>query len=268
MKTTVLKKVKQFTLLLVLLIGTQACVVTSIHPLYSDDVKAHLEGLAGTWGGGDDQIIITPVHDLQFKVKGLDGTCLFSTKDNPEIKIVDKNGTEKTMLLKDYKGATPYKDWSYHITIISKEKNPFDKTHTIDTSLLDGKIKTEQPKDTTKFIGKLLKLEDQYYLDVVLDDDFLEKKIPNISMQAALLRVHLFCKVNLTDDKLNLVFLEEDNLNRFIKKSNVKLNFIKTKGRFILTSETKELQKFVAKYGDKMLFDKQNNEDDGFIRLK
>ncbi len=248
MKTTVIKKLKQLALLAVLLISTQACMVTSIHPLYSEDVKAHLEGLAGTWGGSDNQIIITPVHDLQLQINGKN-VGLFSSKTIPTVTVKDKKGNEKTVKTKDCKLITSYKDSFYRITYIStkEEKETTKNLRQVDTVINNTRIigametKKFHLKDTAQFTGKLLKLKDQYYMDVVLDDDFLEKKIPNISMQAALLSVHLFCKVILTKDKLNLVFLEEDNLNRFIKKSNVKLNFIKSKGRFILTSETSRI---------------------------
>ncbi len=240
MKTSALKTVKQLTLLALLLIGAQSCMVTSIHPIYSDDVKAHLQGLEGTWTG----------NDIEMRVENL---------SEKEIDTPNPLGH------------------AFRITYMSSTDTPFKTTHDIDTTLnikSIGKIsvkmndapiqKTHAHKDTTIFIARLLKLGNQYYADLILEDNFVDEEIKNVNMRLGLMSVHLFCKLKLTGDNLRLDFLEEEAFEKFVETSHIKLNFIKRNGRYILSSDTKSLQRFLMKYTDEPFL----NNSDNALQLK
>ncbi len=240
MKTTALKTVKQLAFLALLLIGAQSCMVTSIHPIYSDDVKAHLQGLEGTWTG----------DDIEMRVENL---------SKKEIDTPNPLGH------------------AFRITYISSTDTPFKTTHDIDTTLNIKSIgeisvkmndapiqKTHAHKDTTVFIARLLRLENQYYADLILEDSFVNEEIKNVNIRLGLMSVHLFCKLKLTGDHLLLNFLEEEAFEKFVETSHIKLNFIKRNGRYILASDTKSLQRFLIKYtGEPFL-----NNSDNALQLK
>ncbi len=272
MKTTILKRIKLLGLMVFLVITTQSCFVASVYPIYSDDVKASLEGLEGDWIGKNSEIKIVPKYDLEFKFKGFDASFVFDSKDNPTIKVVDKDGKEKIMPLKDYKGIKSNKGSVYHITFIEYDDKLKKKSSVTKKTSSKGKVNiTTQIKkiyhsiDSIEFIGKLFKLDNQYYMDLILDKEYLERKITNIAMLASLLPVHLLSKIKFENDQLQFEFLDESNLKKIIKKSNVKLKFLE-RDRMVLVSKTKELQKFIKKYGDKALFDEFKEE--GFRRKR
>ncbi len=239
MKNLILKSKKITVLFAVLMIVMQSCVVTSIHPLYSDDTKTHLEKLNGTWIGDDEEIQVSSLQSMKLGNADLQVNVVFDSA----VVVTDSLGN--TIPVETYsENGVPLMNDYYKIVYISQS----------------GFFGIDQAADTTVFKGVLLKLDDEYYMDLILDQDFLKDEIKNVNIRSSVLPVHLFCKLKLDGGDLKITFISEKKLKGFVKYDNVKLNMIKRDGRVVLAAETKELQKFVKKYSEKPFFNDPDSE--------
>jgi hypothetical protein len=105
---------------------------------------------------------------------------------------------------------------------------------------------SEEDTLEAEFILHMLVLDGQYYLnyypvDYELDHDFLAWHM---------IEANNFSKVNLSDDSLSLSFFNPDYLEELIDKNRIKISHIRHDNGILLTAGTRELQKFVIKYGD------------------
>ena len=97
-----------------------------------------------------------------------------------------------------------------------------------------------------EFLMHMLVLDGQHYLnfypaDFELDHDFLSWHM---------VAVNNFSKVWITEDSISLGFFDPSNLEELIDENRVKISHIRHDNGILLTARTKELQKFVIKYGN------------------
>ena len=59
-----------------------------------------------------------------------------------------------------------------------------------------------------------------------------------------------FSKVWITDDSISLGFFDPSYLEDLIDENRIKISHIRHDNGILLTARTRELQKFVIKYGD------------------
>jgi hypothetical protein len=78
-------------------------------------------------------------------------------------------------------------------------------------------------------------------VDYELDHEFLSWHM---------IEANNFSKVWITEDSLSLGFFDPAYLEELIDKNRIKISHIRHDNGILLTARTKELQKFVIKYGD------------------
>ena len=134
----------------------------------------------------------------------------------------------------DYTPTTDFlsPDWS------DTEKNNTYRLVVIET---DGGDTLE-----TEFVMHMLVLGGQHYLnyypvDYELDHDFLAWHM---------VEANNFSKVWITEDSISLGFFDPSYLEELIEKNRIKISHIRHDNGILLTASTRELQKFVIKYGD------------------
>ena len=123
-------------------------------------------------------------------------------------------------------------DWSD-----AKETNTY-KLVVIET---DGEDTLE-----AEFVVHLMVLGGQHYLnyypgDFELDHDFLSWHM---------VEANNFSKVWITEDSISLAFFDPSYLEELIDENRIKISHIRHDNGILLTAGTRELQKFVIKYGD------------------
>lgn len=103
--------------------------------------------------------------------------------------------------------------------------------------------------DTTRLIGRLGKLGGHYFLDMTIDPD--EKKVNDL-LGAYIFPVHIFFKVSLGDNQLNMdaFAFSSDWLEKLIQEKRIRIKHEVENKQVLLTASTEELQKFVIKYAD------------------
>ena len=98
----------------------------------------------------------------------------------------------------------------------------------------------------TEFVMHMLVLGGQHYLNYYpvnyeLDHDFLSWHM---------VEANNFSKVWITDDSISLGFFDPSFLEELIDENRIKISHIRHDDGILITARTKELQKFVIKYGD------------------
>ena len=98
----------------------------------------------------------------------------------------------------------------------------------------------------TEFVVHMLVLDGQQYLnyypvDYELDHDFLSWHM---------VEANNFSKVWITEDSISLGFFDPSYLEDLIDENRIKISHIRHDNGILITARTKELQKFVIKYGD------------------
>ncbi|MCK5464695.1 MAG: hypothetical protein KAI95_16820 [Bacteroidales bacterium] len=97
-----------------------------------------------------------------------------------------------------------------------------------------------------EFLVHMLVLGGQHYLnyypvDYELDHDF---------MSWHMIEANNFSKVWITEDSISLGFFDPSYLEELIDENRIKISHIRHDNGILLTARTRELQKFVIKYGD------------------
>ena len=134
----------------------------------------------------------------------------------------------------DYTPTTDFfsSDWSD-----AKENN----TYKLSITETDGGDTLE-----ADFVVHMLVLDGQHYLnfypaDFELDHDFLSWHM---------VEANNFSKVWITEDSISLAFFDPSYLEELIDENRIKISHIRHDNGILLTAGTRELQKFVIKYGE------------------
>jgi hypothetical protein len=103
-------------------------------------------------------------------------------------------------------------------------------------------------KDTleAEFVLHLLVIGDQHYLNYFpvnyeLDHGFLSWHM---------VEANIFSRVWITEDSISLGFFDPAFLEELIEKNRIKISHIRHDNGILITAGTRELQKFVIKYGE------------------
>ncbi|MDH3246820.1 MAG: hypothetical protein OEM26_19520 [Saprospiraceae bacterium] len=107
-------------------------------------------------------------------------------------------------------------------------------------------VMNEHGKEAFFFVH-LVQLDDYFYLDFFPDKvDALEI---NEFLLWHLLPVHLFARVEIHEDKLDLYFFDPQWLRVLLDERRIRIKHEQVMGNYLITASTEELQKFVTKYG-------------------
>lgn len=232
MKTEQMKRIKLIGFFIVLIVATQSCVVSSLHPLYTNMDRVHLDELDGVWEDDEkDRLIIkTIVDSSDYKLKGKFGSDEIS---HESIKRTIKK-LEKDL---DVKVEFPNLNKHYEITMISE-------------------------KDTSIFDGRISNLHGHYFLDLIPNDEFVGDKIADGLISGMMVRTHGFFKIDLNDDELVVNTIENKDFEELIEKKQVRIEHVETDNKIIITAKTEDIQKFLIKFADSKMF---NDPDEALI---
>ncbi len=97
-----------------------------------------------------------------------------------------------------------------------------------------------------EFVLHMLVLDGQYYLNYYPEDYELDHGFLSWHMIGA----NNFSKVKVTEDSLSLSFFDPSYLEELIEHNRIKISHIRHDNGILVTAGTKELQKFVIKYGN------------------
>ena len=102
---------------------------------------------------------------------------------------------------------------------------------------------------TNSFTANLFLLNDQLYLDLNPQLDSLTEM--NSYFSSHLVKAHSVARVQLSDDRLKLIFMDSDSLKKIILRRKIKMEYciiIENDDQVFLTGQTEELQKLLKKY--------------------
>ncbi len=99
--------------------------------------------------------------------------------------------------------------------------------------------------DKVEFSIHIVKLEDNLYLDFLLEDINSD----NILMNMHLLPVHTFAKLEIKNE-ITIKWLDGDFLEDLLKNNKIRIRHEQRSDVSLLTAKPKELQKFIIKYSD------------------
>jgi len=131
--------------------------------------------------------------------------------------------------------------------------SPADSNETWEFKLTSGKgyecIYIDTTGKSGRFDAGLGKLGNTMYLDIYPSEPNM---IENDFYKSHLLSTHSFMKIELSKDILKLCFMNPDETDKLLKSKPNAVKHEKLEsndGRIILTAPTKELKKFILKYG-------------------
>lgn len=297
MKTKQYKTLKLSCLFLLVLFTTQSCMVSSLNPLYSDMERIHKEELNGKWIEDDgtriEIITITDTTGLAKQSKNMQGITKLKHKKDVKFKVKYsankriKESAEKDPLSEENRfmmGLNKKKN-EEQFTGSSKKNNSLSKEDRFMMGLDQDKkavhpykipsmkqviyymypstrkhyeIKLISNKDTTLFIGRLAKLGKYYFLDIIPEEDHMEKKLEDDYMISLVMPMHGFIKVEFINEKLKLNWIYSEDFKKLRKNKKIRLEHISRGDRKIITAKTSDIQKFLIKFADSKLF---NNKD-------
>ncbi len=135
-------------------------------------------------------------------------------------------------------------------------ENPLLEGHFLDEDSAQWQFRKEwdhyylQMNDDGKeafFFVHLVQLGEYFYLDFFPDKvDALEI---NEFLLWHLLPVHLFTRVEIREDRIELYFFDPEWLEELLDERKIRIKHEKVTGNYLITASTEELQKFVSKYG-------------------
>ena len=120
-------------------------------------------------------------------------------------------------------------------------------------------LEIDKRGNETELIGHLVKLGDDYFLDVSLEHQPSDHS-PTASFHTV--RVHTLHKLNLLDRQLELALPDGRWLERYLKEYATEMPSAETGNRTVLTGSTKQLQAFVTKHSN------QFNQVETYVRAK
>ncbi|PXX98985.1 hypothetical protein DF185_13965 [Marinifilum breve] len=258
MKTEQMKRIKLIGFFIVLLVATQSCVVSSLHPLYTDSDRVHLDELDGVWIENDEVryeiTTIVDTTDMADMLEKMESVSKLKHKVGSKLKVKYKD-TNNVTVTKDsitgqfvVNGALDHKQIMHYLY-------PDTRKH--------YQIKTFFEKDTSIFDAVLSKLNGNYFLDVIPNDAFLEEKLAESPAIGMLLPTHMFFKIEVNEDQLVLNSIEPDDFKKLLKSNRVRVEYIERDDNVIITAPTEEIQKFLVKFADSELF---NEKDKGILK--
>ena len=250
---TIIKKIGKFSSILIfVLLFAQSCVVSSLHPLYTDKDRVHLDELDGVWMEEDStRYVITTIVDST----GLEAK---TEKENPEGMSKEEaffygSGIKKRKASKEEEKAFfegKSKKNNYSDEEKAKIENFFFRPHL----RKHYEIKIYSEKDTSIFDGKLSRLDGNYFLDLIPNNEHVEEKIAESYISGMLIRTHGFFKLEIKGDQLIVNTIENEDFEDLIENKRVRIEHVERDGQTIIIAKTEDIQKFLIKFADSHMF--------------
>jgi len=242
--------------------------VSSLHPLYTNKERIHKEELCGKWQTNDETIIeITTVIDsigLETSSKedhffmGLDQKKKDEQPISSTKKSTNKDCKKKNTLSKEERFFMGLDHKKQDIQPDKKTKMKQEEYFFYPNSRKFYLIKIITKKDTTFLEGRLARLDEYYFLDVIPNEEYLEQKLDDDYMISLVVPMHGFFKLKFIDEKLKFNWIEYQDFIKLRDNKKIRLEHLSKYDREIITAKTSDIQKFLIKFADSDLF---NNKD-------
>lgn len=251
-------KISKLTFLfLLVLLAAQSCMVSSLHPLYRDRDRVHLDELNGVWIDKDQTryeittvVDTTGLDDLMTKMESV-SKIKHKVGSKLKVKYNQNSNTTETndSIIAQFrlKGELDHKDIMYYLY-------PESRKH--------YQIKMISKGDIGIFDGILSKLDGHYFMDLISNEKYLESKLGNSQIGALIARTHGFFKINMEGDKVTVNTIEEDDFEELVKNKRIRIEHVKQDHKIIITAKTTDIQKFLIKFADTEIF---NDPDEALI---
>jgi hypothetical protein len=108
------------------------------------------------------------------------------------------------------------------------------------------RLSVKEEDNMEEFALHILKLGEDLYLDFFPVD----YEIRHGFLDMHLVPAHIFAKAELTDQAIILHFFDMEWLEDLIDSKKIKISYVETQDRYLLTAKTEELQKFITKFAN------------------
>tara|TARA_R110001583_G_scaffold25760_9_gene93134 strand:+ start:3272 stop:4012 length:741 start_codon:yes stop_codon:yes gene_type:complete len=237
MKTIKIFKLSSFFLFI--LIAAQSCMVSSLNPLYTHKDRILNDRIEGEWIDSDKN---------NYKITLLTEPRLIKFRDGFPARLdnaIENELVDSAKLTKDPES-------------IKRLYESFNKMEKL-AKYSFYQIKMSHENKITIFEGRLSKLGDNYFLDIIPNDDNIESKLDDDYMIGLVAPMHGFIKVQfLADSKIKLNWMDSEAFKSLRKSKKVRIKSQRRNDREIITARTSAIQKFLIKFADSELF---NNKD-------
>lgn len=214
--TNYMKKFNKYSFLILILIAT-GCGIPSVHPLYEPGDLITNDNLNGVWQRSDGSFRF---HVMQLSALKLH---LLETEMQNAAIVQNIDGLGGDLAMDTDLGIVEYleeleKEGRGKLYLIQYESNPEDI-----------------------YLGGLVELAGNHYFDLYkIDFGASEFRYP----------VHLFMKSTISDSLLTMHSFSENWLKEQIKNRQIRIQVeVNIDDKFLITAPTRDLKKFVEKYG-------------------
>jgi hypothetical protein len=134
--------------------------------------------------------------------------------------------------------------WIFEHPLIGDKKD----SNNVDDASYTLKIqeKDSDMPDDASFDVRIIKLENNYFLDFYLNDYGNDSDFELYDLH--IIPVHTFAKVEFNDSNVSINWFDQDWLEKLIKQNKIRIHHENNGDFILLTAKPKELQKFVTKY--------------------
>jgi len=190
------------------------CGIPSVHPLYEpDDLIQHKE-ITGVWSSDDEEELfyVFSYNDLNNNSENL-----------PErlFKSDDDSTSDFTVTLEDVK-----------IDLKEEIEEGYENLYYI--------IQSINGKTEDIYYAGLVQLDSQYFIDLYRT---------RIDENGFRFPTHIFTKLEIETDRLILHEFREEFVKELIRNQQIRIKHEQARDNFLLTASSKDLKKFILKYG-------------------
>jgi len=245
LKFNVMKTQLVFAFAICLFLGS--CIPTSIHPFYTQETLTDADQIMGSW---EEEDLSLDLDVSNFTIDGVE----YNKQDGIKITLTEEWNFTKT----GKKGNYDLEIISPDQDIIAAYMEYFDEDDSNSAKLIAEQLtkKKEYRSQTVHLDVHTFKIGQQIYLNFYPDQS--ENDGSGGFYNYHLLPVNSFAKLINTNGQMELKFLNKNKFSKLIENQMIKIKHEKTEDNIILTASTRNLQKFIEKYGDdESLFDKE-----------
>lgn len=224
-----------------------SCIPTSIHPFYTEETLTDADEILGSWK--EEEMTL----ELDVSTLTIDGVEYKSEKN------------KKVTLFEEWNFTKSGNRGNYNLEIISPDQDiiqaymeHFDEDDSTSVKVISDKLKNKKEYESQSLHLDVhtFKIGEQIYLNFYPDQS--EMNGTGVFYEYHLLPVHSFAKLINKNGQMELKFLNKNKFSKLIENQMIKIKHEKTEDHIVLTASTRNLQKFIEKYGDdESLFDKE-----------
>ncbi|MBV7529785.1 hypothetical protein [Chitinophaga sp. sic0106] len=108
------------------------------------------------------------------------------------------------------------------------------------------KMTVTEGKQKAEFLFNLVKLGNNYYIDLYPSDQSEQNKL----LEGSYIPVHIFARINIQTNSFVLQFVNAELIYKLLSENRIRIKHEMLEYASLITASTQELQQFVIKYAD------------------